>query len=154
MRARPDRGFSLAELLVVLATLAVAAAVAVPVLVRARRVADVGDAETTARTQIQAAITRAASRAEATCLTAAELVHAEGVVINPDGLAPPDGTVVPDAIVFQAGTGYPSVGGVRRPVAVLIADRDDRGDASALVVGSSATLRVYRLGPLGWEEQQ
>lgn len=154
MRAHPDRGFSFVELLVVIATLAVAAAVAVPMLVRARRVADLGDAETIARTQVQAVITRAASRSEAIRFSAAELVHADGVVVNPDRLTPPDGTVIADAIVFQAGTGYPTVDGVRRPVAILIADRDNRDDASALVIGSSATLHVYRLGPRGWEEQR
>jgi prepilin-type N-terminal cleavage/methylation domain-containing protein len=152
-RAPSGRGFSLVELLLVVAVLAVAAAVAVPTLFRARRSAGLGDAETATRAELQSAMTRAASATEATPFTVSALAHADGVAIDPEGLRPPDGTVAAATIVFQPGTGYPAVDGVRRPVAVVIADADDARDASSIVVGSSGTLRLYRLGANGWEEQ-
>jgi prepilin-type N-terminal cleavage/methylation domain-containing protein len=152
MTSTSQRGVSLVETLVVVALVAIAAAVAVPSLRRASRVTNVGDAEALVRARIQTAITTAASRAVSVSLGPAALVETAGVAVNPVDVEPPAGSVTSDVIVFQPGTGYPMAAGARRAVAVVVADREDRSHASAIVVGSSATLRSYRLTPRGWEE--
>ena len=150
-RATYRRGFSTLELLVVVAVVVVALGVAVPSLLRASHTADVGEVETVLRSRIQTAIATAASRAEPTSLSPATAVGSAGVLVNPKFLTGPEDAVVAGTIVFEAGTGHPTVDGVRRPVAIVVVDRERPSEASAIVIGSSGTLRTYRRSGTEWE---
>ena len=152
-RQRPS-GFSILELCAVLAVAAVLLAVAVPSLMKARRTADLGTATATVRTQLQTLVTRAASRSEDVSFDVGDVIHTDGVLVDFKGIAPPDGTVAAATVVFAAGTGYPAVDGARRSVAIVLSDGTSHEGATAVVVGSSGTIRAYRLSESGWEEQR
>jgi prepilin-type N-terminal cleavage/methylation domain-containing protein len=145
-------GFSLLELVVVVAIVAVAASIAVPSITTAMRVS--AYKSTIATTVDRLATLRAgAARGSATTFSTADMVLEHGsMVVNSPSVAPPDGAVMADSMTFQGGTGHCFAGGAVRSAAIVLANASDPAEAYAIVVGSTSRISTKRLTAHGWED--
>jgi prepilin-type N-terminal cleavage/methylation domain-containing protein len=152
--SRDSRGFTLLEAIVVMAVLALAAALAVPVLTRTSRTASRNTAAAAVRERMKALATEAAAKSRDVTFACSSVERAATVAINPPDVSPPDGTVLARYVTFQAGTGYPVVDGARASAAVVVAEGSATAEAVAVVAGRTGSFVTYRRTEKGWEETQ
>ena len=149
---RRREGFSLLELVIVIAIVAVAAAIAVPSIVAAMRVSAYKSTMTTTVNRL-ATLRAQASRGAATTFSTADIVLEHGsMVVNPQSVVPPDGVAAAEAITFQGGTGHCFVGADLRAAAIVLASPDDSREAYAIVIGSTSRISTKRKTAEGWED--
>ena len=152
---RDQGGFTFVELLFVIAVVAIAAALAVPSVMRARRVSAIESA----RTEIASALRRTSERAAVTGavqpFSAYELPLPGDLVLMPGSVGLPDGTAPGASIAFEGGTGYPLLDGARQAVAIVAAEREaETTNAVAIVISRSGIVTEHRRGAGGWERIQ
>lgn len=148
-----QRGFSLLEVLVGVLILAVVATIAIPAIRRATRVSALR------RAADQAAQTIALRRSKTTGNTPmsynASTEAAGGVAwiaVNPATVAPPTGAHTGTLFDFRGGTGELSVDGTPQTGAIVLADSTNLATAYAVVVGRTASTRLYARSGSTWEE--
>lgn len=145
-------GFSAIEILVVVGILAIVAAIAVPSIAAAMRVSAYKSTVTAVVSRLST-LRAQASRSSSTRFAVDEIVlEHRSMVINPDGVEPPDGVRPAGEISFQGGTGHCYVEGVQRPAAIVIANGNDPDEAYAIVVGSTSRISTRRKTSTGWED--
>jgi prepilin-type N-terminal cleavage/methylation domain-containing protein len=151
-RSIRQEGFSLVELIVAVAIVAVAAFVAVPVVSTMMRAADTRQAfvETAnaARRRASSAVggERAAFSAERDGHLSA------GLTINPKYIPAPEGTEPVSEIEFEAQTGTARVAGRRAVVSIVIAEAGTRDFAHAIVAGTAGRIELKTYTNGRWSE--
>lgn len=146
-------GYSMLELIIVVALVVIAAAVAVPLFSRANKTSDLETAKNDVANAIRSVSQRAATRAAAQSFDLSKVTVASSVAVFPDGVDLPDGTSPCEKLFFEGGTGYPIYDGRRAAVSVVLAERgQERTSARALVFSASAMLTEYRLVDGQWQE--
>src|ERR1043166_5736136 len=144
-------GFTITEIVIVLAITAVAIAVTAPMLVTTRRVADLRAAQAKSASAVRRASEQAATGGSNVTLSTSALLVADDVLVDPYGVQPPPGTIEATDITFQGGTGYPWAFDANQPIAIVCTDRSDPAKATAIVLGPSGTVSRWRLSVGGWE---
>lgn len=149
------RGFSVLELTVVIAMIAILVAVAAVALIPARQQAALDIAVANA----ERAVTDALSKARTGAQQELSIYSIEGI---PTGVSvgtirtigTPNDVAAPETIVFQGGSGYPVLDNRRQPLAIVLRDEGDYTNAWAVLVGSSGTLERYQwIGGEGWRKR-
>lgn len=145
-------GFTHFELLVVVAIAVVAAAIAVPVVYRAKRHAALETARSTVASALREGSERAAYSGATAPFDVTKLALAPDVVLMPPGLTSPEGTVACTNVAFEGGTGYPLADGERAAIVILLAERGRETETAIGVgLGRGATVTTYRLSNGSWE---
>jgi len=151
-RGASQAGFSLLELVIVFAIVAVAAAIAIPSIRSALRVSAYKSTMTSTVDRLVTLRARAAKGDEIQFSTSQLVLEDASMLINPRGVPSPDGEPTPESITFQGGTGHSYVQGVRRSAAIVIANSDDLTEAYAIVVSSTSRISTKRRTATGWED--
>ncbi len=146
------RGFTVIELLIVMAIVAIAAGIAAMMLTTAKRTAGMQESRAVVGATIRRAAASAAKSGATRGLDLWSIPVSSTVRLLSDAPAPlPDEALVLGAIDLQGGTGYPYSNGRNQAVAVVIEDADDPAQTVAIVLGRSATVAEYRLAGSSWE---
>ena len=149
---RADRGFSVLELLVVVAIVVIASVMGVMVLTSASRTSALREARAIVASSIRQSTAEAARSGRTIGVDLWGFPINSSVRVRTDAPAPlPESAVVLGAIDLQGGTGYPFSNGTNRAVAVVLEDANDPTQATAIVLGASATVTEYRLSGSTWE---
>ena len=146
-RNQRDRGFSILEMLVVLAIVGITAGVAITSLPRTHQVANVAAAESQVRSAVERTVSRSRLLHEPQLLSVASVVQSTAITINPASPAPPTGTTAATTLDVRAGTPY--VDGAPHAISVVLAD-PQTGDAIALVIPPTGVLHRERWTAKGW----
>lgn len=151
-RSITTSGFSLVELLVVIAVLAIAAALAAPVVSR------IMSASATRQAFVEtanAARRRASSSVggERTTFSAErDGLLTPGLTVNPKYIPAPEGTEPVSEIEFEARTGTARTGGRRAVVSIVIAEEGNRDFAHAIVAGTAGRVELKTFAAGEWKE--
>lgn len=155
MRSSPrQRGFTVVEVLVVVAILAIVAAIAVPSIAAAMRVSAYKSTVTTVVNRLGTLRAQAAKGSQTEFDITEIVLEHRTMAVNPAGTAPPDGYPPADHVVFQGRSGYCYVGTDQRPAAIVIANSSDASEAYAILIGSTSSITAKRKTPTGWEDYQ
>lgn len=147
-----ERGFSVVELLVVVAIVVIAAVMGVMVLTSASRTSALREARAIVASSIRQSAAEAARSGRTIGVDLWGFPISPAVRVRTDAPVPlPESAVVLGAIDLQGGTGYPFSNGTNRAVAVVLEDTDDPTQATAIVLGASATVTEYSLSGSTWE---
>lgn len=149
---RRTRGFSVIELLVVVAIVVIAVAMAIMVLSTATHAAGIQESRASVASAVRRAVSSAAKSGESRGLDLRAIPLASTVRMRADVPAPlPEAPVLPGFVDLQGGTGYPFAEGSNCAVAIVLEDVDDPSKIVAVVLGRSATVTEYRLSGTAWE---
>jgi prepilin-type N-terminal cleavage/methylation domain-containing protein len=128
-----ERGFSMSELLVVAAIVAIAAAVTVPFLAPARSTAEHEAALDQLVTDLRKRSQQAATTNRVVdYVPARDLIRTDAIRINDYKGAMPESASLAREITFEAATGRPSVDGKPGPLAVTLTGDDGRVTAAVV----------------------
>jgi prepilin-type N-terminal cleavage/methylation domain-containing protein len=153
--AHENRGFSLLELVIVVAITVVVLAVATPILLATYRAADLKTAQAEMASAIRRASEASATGGAHVSFSATAVPVPARVAVNPTALRYFPGAIIADDVTFQGGTGYPWVARANQTAVVVLADEADGTRAVAVVVGPSGTVTRMRMtGPYTWEEER
>lgn len=152
IQKRALRGFSVLELLIVVAIVVIAGAMGVMVLSSASKTSALREARAIVASSIRQSAAEAARSGRTIGVDLWGFPISSSVRVRDDAPAPlPESAVVLGAVDLQGGTGYPFSNGTNRAVAVVLEDADDPTEATAIVLGTSATVTEYRLSGSTWE---
>lgn len=146
------RGFSLVELLIVIAVTVIALAVAVPGIVAAYRNGQLQ----TAVDQARMVITRRAVEAtqgERRHIDAAEVPLPGRIQLNPNDIGPPPGTLTSERVEFQGERGTALVDNRPQRAAWVFRHEAEPDFAYAVVVGSSALVEDWVYEDRQWRKR-
>lgn len=154
MRRVQSSGFSMGELLVVAACLAVALAIALPFVSAARDTSTLYTAATETCNAMRSKAAAATRGERAVFCAETDVVAPEGVLVNPKFVEPPAGAVVAHEITFEAGTATARLDGGRGVGAILLADGARPEEAYAIVAGSAGRISLLQRSGASWKEAQ
>lgn len=147
-----QQGFSVLELLVVVAIVVVACAIGVMVLTAASKTSELREARAIVASSVRRSAAEASRSGRTIGIDLWGFPIGSSVRVRTDSPSPlPESAVVLSAVDLQGGTGYPFSNGTNRAVAVVLEDADDPTQATAIVLGTSATVTEYRLAGSTWE---
>jgi prepilin-type N-terminal cleavage/methylation domain-containing protein len=153
-RTRHSRGFSLVELIVVAAVVAVGAAVAVVSLARVSSTASARESFVDTAAAAKRAAASAVGGRATTFSAERDGRVARGMTVNPKYVPAPPGTEAADEIEFEGGTGNARIGGQRAVASIVMAEEGRRDFAYAVVAGTAGRIELLTYADGVWRPFQ